>query len=571
MELTRFLDTSKRAEWLESWFGQQEQLLEPEQQASWDVWKRYLSDSSLVDEPLLWQAPIPAQLRAFVWCDILYNRKIKSLHTSISIYDIARVSTPQYDWDSLVEESASLPSSIDDNILQNIVRRQDELTTTQVRDLTAIVKAYAILDSDVGYTPALIYLAMPLVTLLPLPYSFEVLIHFMYKANARAMFVQHMPLLRRILHVYSVHASTLYPELYQYLHNSTVIPETYASVWFMSLFSNSCHDGKLPPMDCLYSIWDAVLIGGLHASLSLAIGILGANSDILTTVNAEREGRAISAYLRNQWWMVYMPADGTTKDLGKRILQSAYKHRLIPLNPQSVDINSNLHEPRAVYSGRIHHLHQDNQALLDSIRRLNSDLEAITNDHADLEHSLVEAKYDLAQKTDDGVELEEETKALKEAIESMPAQVEELWQSRISEAETRRQDFIHNQIETKQSVAEMQQEIEQLQQKVADSIQEKEALHRKLNEMRRMLTSGGLTTRGLTLDHPFRASNKTATGQSRRILGNLPPHFTHVNRFHHIQDRAKAVFEVHLLVVLVMVYLQGTIGRMLKVACAEAL
>lgn len=138
-----------------------------------------------------------------------------------------------------------------------------------------VLKALSLHDHELGYVQGMGYLAAILLMYMGQDDTFTSMVALIQGFNLRSYFINDMPGLKKGLYVHLVLFKKYMPKLHQHMLDIYMIPQIYATQWFMTLFSVNL------PIECIVRIWDIYIVEGQKILFRTALAILKLNQSQL--------------------------------------------------------------------------------------------------------------------------------------------------------------------------------------------------------------------------------------------------------------------------------------------------
>lgn len=156
---------------------------------------------------------------------------------------------------------------------------RDSLGAGQL-SLYNLLKAYSLLDPQVGYCQGLSFVSGVLLLHMTEEQAFGMMKHLLFHLGLRRQYKQDMGALQVQLYqlcrlLYSHHR-----ELYQHLDHFDIAPALYAAPWFLTLFASQF------PLGFVSRLFDAVFLQGMEAVFKAALSLLSHFADTLLSCNS---------------------------------------------------------------------------------------------------------------------------------------------------------------------------------------------------------------------------------------------------------------------------------------------
>ncbi|XP_013417491.1 TBC1 domain family member 1 isoform X2 [Lingula anatina] len=138
-----------------------------------------------------------------------------------------------------------------------------------------LLKAYSLLDTEVGYCQGLSFVAGILLMHMPEEEAFDTLIYMMfymgfrrqYRPDMTSLQIQ-MYQLQRLLHDH-------YKELYEHFEENEIHPTLYAAPWFLTLFASQF------PLGFVARVFDLIFLQGMEVIFKVALVLLGSHKELV--------------------------------------------------------------------------------------------------------------------------------------------------------------------------------------------------------------------------------------------------------------------------------------------------
>lgn len=248
-----------------------------------------------------------------------------------------------------------------------------------------LLKAYSILDPELGYCQGLGFLCGILLLHLDEADAFALLKHLMFRRQMRLKYLPDMKQFQLQLYQLSRLIKDTVPELYEHLDKNDVSPTLYAAPWILTVFSSQF------PLGFVARVFDLLFFDSSETIFRIALSLLTVHKDeLLKRENFEE----IMNYLKN----VVPKMDSATMEL---ILREAF----------ATDISHKLTEYQVEYNVLQEEITSQNHHM-ENLNRLKEN-----NQH--LENQLEIAQTTLAQ-------LEQTRQSHQSQINSLQAQIQSM-------------------------------------------------------------------------------------------------------------------------------------------------
>uniref|UniRef100_A0A1B0EYA1 Rab-GAP TBC domain-containing protein n=2 Tax=Lutzomyia longipalpis TaxID=7200 RepID=A0A1B0EYA1_LUTLO len=138
-----------------------------------------------------------------------------------------------------------------------------------------LLKAYSILDPELGYCQGLGFICGVLLLHLEEEDAFEMLKHLMFRRQMRNKYLPDMTVFQRELYQLSRLLKDLIPDLYEWLDKNEISPTLYAAPWILTLFSSQF------PLGFVTRVFDLIFLESQEVIFRVAIALLEVHKDEL--------------------------------------------------------------------------------------------------------------------------------------------------------------------------------------------------------------------------------------------------------------------------------------------------
>ncbi|KAL0809340.1 hypothetical protein ABMA28_011547 [Loxostege sticticalis] len=136
-----------------------------------------------------------------------------------------------------------------------------------------ILKAYSLLDPDVGYCQGLSFVAGVLLLHMEEAEAFVLLRHLMFRRGLRKQYLPDMSALQVQLYQLSRLLRDHEPELHAKLESLDISPALYAAPWMLTLFTSQF------PLGFVVRVFDMIFLESLDVVFSVSLALLSAHKD----------------------------------------------------------------------------------------------------------------------------------------------------------------------------------------------------------------------------------------------------------------------------------------------------
>nr|XP_022328358.1 TBC1 domain family member 1-like isoform X3 [Crassostrea virginica] len=138
-----------------------------------------------------------------------------------------------------------------------------------------LLKAYSLLDKEVGYCQGLSFIAGILLMHMEEEHAFETLRHMMFNLGLRKQFQPNMMPLQVQLYQLTRLIHDNYKDLHDHFEEHEIAPNLYAAPWFLTVFASQF------PLGFVARVFDLLLIQGVEILLKVALVLLGNHKELI--------------------------------------------------------------------------------------------------------------------------------------------------------------------------------------------------------------------------------------------------------------------------------------------------
>ncbi|XP_070552767.1 TBC1 domain family member 1-like isoform X2 [Ptychodera flava] len=138
-----------------------------------------------------------------------------------------------------------------------------------------LLKAYSLLDQEVGYCQGLSFVAGILLMHMKEDVAFEVLKYMMFQLGIRGQYKPDMVFLQLQMYQLSRLLHDYYRPLHDHLEQHDIAPSLYAAPWFLTIFASQF------PLGFVARVFDLVFLQGMEVVTKVALIILGSHSELI--------------------------------------------------------------------------------------------------------------------------------------------------------------------------------------------------------------------------------------------------------------------------------------------------
>ncbi|XP_047736241.1 uncharacterized protein LOC108675467 [Hyalella azteca] len=154
-----------------------------------------------------------------------------------------------------------------------------------------LLKAYSLLDEDVGYCQGLSFVAGILLMHVNEETAYELLKHLMYVAGVRRQFRQDLDGLQVQMYQLSRLVHDKLVRVYNHFESNEISPQLYAAPWFLTLFASTF------PLHFVVRLYDLLFLEGLEAVFRVSLVLLRQHEEMLLACDGFED---IMRYLKQE-------------------------------------------------------------------------------------------------------------------------------------------------------------------------------------------------------------------------------------------------------------------------------
>ncbi|KAG0225699.1 GTPase-activating protein [Actinomortierella wolfii] len=334
-----------------------------------------------------------------------------------------------------------------------------------------VVKAYSLYDTEVGYCQGLSFVVGPLLLNMPDEEAFCVLARMMSTYGMRGHYTPDMHQLQLRLFQYEQLMEECVPFVYRHFQVQGIKSTMYASQWFMTLFAYKF------PLDLVFRVFDIVFVEGVEALLRFAIALLKANHDRLLGMEFED----LVEFLKNGLFEAYTNDASlfiqdayNVKVTPKKLTQYAQKYQAMLVKQQ---------QEQAMEES----LREQNKQLMAQVKTLETSLSVLNKEHVDLAKEVISNKLEMARLQDDNDALQQKVNELTKIVDAQGKDVEERFRGEIESVLQKNMEYLQKNQQLEDQLNELENMLIETKMKYAESENERDALTRKLADLRKAL------------------------------------------------------------------------------------
>lgn len=252
-------------------------------------------------------------------------------------------------------------------------------------ELFNLLKAYSLLDTEVGYCQGISFIAGILLMHMEEKAAFELTHHLMMGLNLRKQYCPNMMALQVKLYQLMRLIHDHYKDLYTHFETHEIAPALYATPWFLTLFASQF------PLGFVARVFDMIFIQGPDVIFKVALMLLGSHRELILQCDSFE---AVVDFLKTTLpEMAHVQMERVINqafelDISKQL--QAYEVEYMVFSEEMVYSPRVNHHPNAPGSGSAQHhpavvalqqtvrrLRQQNLELIEKLQRCNSQVQGL--------------------------------------------------------------------------------------------------------------------------------------------------------------------------------------------------
>ncbi|XP_072158831.1 TBC1 domain family member 1 isoform X2 [Bemisia tabaci] len=235
-----------------------------------------------------------------------------------------------------------------------------------------LLKAYSLIDPEVGYCQGLSFIAGVLLLHMSEQEAFLMLRHIMFRKGLRTQYLPDMGVLQVKLYQLSRLLHDLHPDLYAHFDRHDVPPTLYAAPWLLTLFSSQF------PLGFVTRVFDLLFVENVDVLFRIIVALLSYHKDGLLACGTFE---TITDYIK-----LKMPEvnKNILDKVMKQVFISDYTKQLHEYGVEYHVLQEEMSTPRPEVK-KVKHLEQVNKALMQQNKSLSDQLEMATSNVKRLE------------------------------------------------------------------------------------------------------------------------------------------------------------------------------------------
>ncbi|XP_075224583.1 PTB_TBC1D1_like and TBC domain-containing protein plx isoform X2 [Lycorma delicatula] len=229
-----------------------------------------------------------------------------------------------------------------------------------------LLKAYSLLDPEVGYCQGLSFVAGVLLLHMSEEQAFLMLRHLMFRRQLRSQYLPDMAALQVQLYQLSRLLHDTYPDLYAHFDQHEVNPSLYAAPWLLTFFASQF------PLGFVTRVFDLIFVENGKVLFRVALALLGQHKDeLLKCENFEQ----IMEYLKTT---VPSIDKNTVDKIMKQVFNTDVSKKLLEYGVEYNVLQEEMSTPRP-QTRKIKQLEDANKTLIAQNKALQEQLEIVNS------------------------------------------------------------------------------------------------------------------------------------------------------------------------------------------------
>uniref|UniRef100_A0A0L8G3Y0 Rab-GAP TBC domain-containing protein n=1 Tax=Octopus bimaculoides TaxID=37653 RepID=A0A0L8G3Y0_OCTBM len=187
-------------------------------------------------------------------------------------------------WDSMLNNSNRKETQFDKKILIDCIKQgrtfpkhpyfRTQLGPGQLA-LFNLLKAYSLIDQEVGYCQGLSFIAGMLLIHMDEESAFHILKYLMFNMGLRNQFRPSMTALQIKLYQLTRLIHDNHRDLYEHFEEHEIVPTLYAAPWFLTIFASQF------PLGFVSRVFDLIFLQGIDSIFKVALILLGDHKQLI--------------------------------------------------------------------------------------------------------------------------------------------------------------------------------------------------------------------------------------------------------------------------------------------------
>ncbi|ONH67440.1 GTPase-activating protein GYP5 [Cyberlindnera fabianii] len=303
--------------------------------------------------------------------------------------------------------------------------------------LYRVIKAYSNLDTEVGYTQGMAFIAVPLLMNMDELEAFSLLHKLMKGYGLRELFLPEMPGLLLKMYQFDRILEDNLPALSAHFQRQGIRSSMYASQWFLTFFAYKF------PLEIVLRIFDLVITEGIESILKFAVALVQKNADVLITLKFDE----LLGFLKEQLFYAYssipVAQDNEDQDGEARVshasrsiladsfevdqlVEDATNVKILPITlKRYTDEWDEIHREEKERREEIEELRLRNNQMKKEIRKVEAQYTILNREHVQIANEMIAGRMKIAELEDANKDLKDQNSILRERVKSLQNPISE--------------------------------------------------------------------------------------------------------------------------------------------------
>ncbi|ORX52783.1 RabGAP/TBC [Hesseltinella vesiculosa] len=468
----------------------------PPAEVDWEFWSTVVSDLSHVKRTATFTQQIrygiPPSIRGTIW-QLLAEQQMDLLTASSDRFWTSKKKKKDplddVDYVQLMDQATIFDLALAKDLDGLFHEPRYQVYQDQFwQPLLQLLKAYANFDLPVGYAKGFAHLALPLLLQMPEEEAFRLLRNLMEGYAFKTFLVPPLSGLGCFLYQWDHLCKLHLPELHDHWCLVGLVPHDYINPWITTVFA-----ARLP-LDNVYRIYDVLLSEGTDMLFGFCAALLSRNQHTLLCLQDKEEtlqflfGDHMDIYENDPDAMMHdsLGFQVDAKQLQKWAKEYHASVRKGTVPSVSLSLNGQ-HE--ASEAGALRTVRQQNKALVEAVRHIQSKLDRLTKHTAQTTQALADAKASLQVSHQENAALRQQTFDLKKALDHLPATLEKRIRHQIHTLAAENMALVDKNSDMDQQLHHLETTFSDSKTKFAQSENERHDLSQRLGELRDIVNS----------------------------------------------------------------------------------
>lgn len=361
----------------------------------WETWSNVINDyanyarNNPEDLSRAIAAGFPSELRGLIW-QLITSSKSASMEEIYS--SIQNEASPH---EKAIKRDLSRTSFIQNN---------------QMDPLFRIIKSYSLFDPDVGYTQGMAFITVPLLINLTEQETFCLLVQLMKDYGMRQFFLTDMPGLHLRLYQFDRILEDTVPDVHIHLARQGVRSSMYASQWFLTLFAYKF------PLPMVLRILDIIIAEGIESLLRFAVALMKRNASNILNLEFDAVLPFLKENIFDAYVIDYHPETGEPQYSVGQLVADAFEVKVLPVTLRKYENEyTEIHRIERERIEEVETLRGNNGQLTLQVRRLETSLAALNQEHIQVANEMVQGKLEVARLQDENEQMTSELQEIRAA------------------------------------------------------------------------------------------------------------------------------------------------------------